>query len=160
MKTFSMSDFRTYLAEEYPPRSGCCRGAIALLASIAFIALVVLCNSCATEKCIPTTEYVYKHDTVTHWRTDSVTQYERDSVIIREKGDTVFIDHWRDRWREKYVYIADTASTSNNHEQTQTKIVEVVPDYYRYCTWAAWILLGVVLLYIAWRLFKKFYLKK
>lgn len=155
-----LEDIRTYLAEEYPPRSGCSRGVLIILAVVAFIALVILCNSCASEKCLPVTEYIEKHDTVTHWRTDSIIQRQRDSVIVREKGDTVFVDHWRDRWLEKYVYVADTTNTSNNHEQTQVQIKEVVPDYYRYCSWAAWILLGVIVLYVAWRLFKRFYLKR
>ena len=155
-----MSDFRTYLSEEYPPRSGCCRGAIALLASIAFIALVVLCNSCATEKCIPQIEHVRHDSIVERWHRDTLIIHTKDSSSTKQKGDTVFVE----RWHYDYIYVSkkDSASSDTNDSSdiVQTETIKVVPDYYRYCTWAAWILLGIMLLYIAWRLFKKFYLKK
>ena len=67
------------------------------------LAIIVLCAGCSSlwkaKQVI-----VLQHDTTTVHHRDSI--YQRDSIYIREwtKGDTVYIDRWRDRlvWRDRW----------------------------------------------------------
>ena len=79
----------------------------ALAAAVAVFGLLLL-TGCTTTKYVPV-------ETV---RTDTlkVTKYERDSIyihdstIVCEKGDTMLIEKWHTRWRDRWhhdsVYIA------------------------------------------------------
>ena len=51
--------------------------------------------------------------TTSHTQTNTQqhdSTYRRDSIYIREyiRGDTVYLDRWRDRWRERVVIRTDT----------------------------------------------------
>ena len=98
------------------------------------------------------TEYV--HDTL-HTR-DSIHIYT--SVYI--KGDTVYHDSivYVDRWRDKTVETIQRDSIPYPVEVE--KIVTVRSGYDRFCSWAFWIIVALVLLYVAWWAFKTFYLRK
>ena len=73
----------------------------ALAAAIAVFGLLLL-TGCTTTKYVPI-------ETV---RTDTmkVTKYERDSIyihdstIVREKGDTMLIEKWHTRWRDRWMH--------------------------------------------------------
>ena len=66
------------------------------------LAAVLLLTGCTTTKYVPV-------ETV---RTDTlkVTKYERDSIyihdstIVREKGDTMLIEKWHTRWRDRWMH--------------------------------------------------------
>ena len=78
------------------------------LAAAAVVFGLLLLTGCTTTKYVPV-------ETV---RTDTmkVTKYERDSIyihdstIVRENGDTMLIEKWHTRWRDRWhhdsVYIA------------------------------------------------------
>jgi hypothetical protein len=73
----------------------------ALAAAVAVFGLLLL-TGCTTTKYVPI-------ETV---RTDTlkVTKYERDSIyihdstIVREKGDTMLIEKWHTRWRDRWMH--------------------------------------------------------
>ena len=58
---------------------------------------------------------VVQHDTTTVHHRD--TTYRRDSIYIREwmKGDTVYVDRFRDRWR-------DSVSVREVHDTTAVEV--------------------------------------
>lgn len=72
----------------------------ALAAAVAVFGLLL--TGCTTTKYVPI-------ETV---RTDTlkVTKYERDSIyihdstIVREKGDTMLIEKWHTRWRDRWLH--------------------------------------------------------
>jgi hypothetical protein len=74
---------------------------LALAAAVAVFGLLLL-TGCTTTKYVPI-------ETV---RTDTlkVTKYERDSIyihdstIVREKGDTMLIEKWHTRWRDRWLH--------------------------------------------------------
>ena len=78
------------------------------------MAALMLSGGCARKVYVPTEHIVYSTDTVYEavLRVDSVIQ--RDSVAVVQKGDTVLITRYRDRYRVKErtdtVYKANTDS--------------------------------------------------
>ena len=88
-----MKGFRT-ISESYRT--------VLLLALAAVVFGLLLLTGCTTTKYVPI-------ETV---RTDTlkVTKYERDSIyihdstIVREKGDTMLIEKWHTRWRDRWMH--------------------------------------------------------
>ena len=84
------------------------------LALISVVMLALALTSCTKTVYVPTEHTVYNTDTVYEavLRVDSVIQ--RDSVAVVQKGDTVLITRYRDRYRVKErtdtVYKAKTDS--------------------------------------------------
>jgi hypothetical protein len=89
---------------------------LALAAAVAVFGLLLL-TGCTTTKYVPV-------ETV---RTDTlkVTKYERDSIyihdstIVREKGDTMLIEKWHTRWRDRW-----------HHDTVYQSRVDSVPKPY------------------------------
>ena len=72
---------------------------------IVLIGLLLMLGGCKTKEVVSTdhktvhdTTYVVKlsHDSV--W----IETLKHDSVIIREKGDTVYIERWKTEWRDRW----------------------------------------------------------
>ena len=66
--------------------------------------MVVLCciSSCTTTKYVPVVEY--HTDTLIQKMTQRDSIYLHDSTIVREKGDTVLIERWHTRYRDREVH--------------------------------------------------------
>ena len=100
------------LSDKERIKAGCLQLVCVVGTIIAGLALCALLGSCTTTKYVPVTE--------THTDTLRVTQYLRDSIYIhdsthvREKGDTVLIERWHTRWRDRWqhdtLYISKTDS--------------------------------------------------
>jgi hypothetical protein len=77
-----------------------------------FVMVVVLCciSSCTTTKYVPVVEY--HTDTLIQKMTQRDSIYLHDSTIVREKGDTVLIERWHTRYRDREVH--DTVYQSRN----------------------------------------------
>lgn len=74
---------------------------------------VVLLTGCKTKERIVTVETVRTDTTyITRHERDSI--HVHDSIYVHEKGDTVRIEcwhtRWRDRWRYDTIYISKTDS--------------------------------------------------
>lgn len=79
----------------------------ALMAVAALIAATLLCG-CTKTVYVPAESVSYRADTVrlVTERTDSV--YRLDSVFVLQKGDTVVINRYRERWRDRREVVHDT----------------------------------------------------
>lgn len=79
----------------------------ALMAVVALIAASFLCG-CTKTVYVPAQSVSYRADTVklVTQRTDSV--YRLDSVFVLQKGDTVVINRYRERWRDRREVVHDT----------------------------------------------------
>lgn len=79
----------------------------ALMAVVALIAASFLCG-CTKTVYVPAQSLSYRADTVrlVTQRTDSV--YRLDSVFVLQKGDTVVINRYRERWRDRREVVHDT----------------------------------------------------
>lgn len=69
-----------------------------------FVMVVVLCciSSCTTTKYVPVVEY--HTDTLIQKMKQRDSIYLHDSTIVREKGDTVLIERWHTRYRDREVH--------------------------------------------------------
>lgn len=82
---------------------------------IVIIVAAALCG-CTTTKYVPVESVTQRTDTVRELmlRVDSVVV--RDSVVVAQRGDTVYVNRWRDRYRVKMqtdtVYRSVTDSVS------------------------------------------------
>lgn len=118
--------------------------------------LVWLLSGCKTCECMPSVEY--RDSIVTRYHHDTIQTYEKDSIYIYQKGDTVWSERWSIRWRDKIVERHDTIYCD---QETETVRVEkVVPALYKNCTRGFFVLLSVIVLYIAIRILIRVYLKK
>ena len=108
--------------KEYTRYEGC---ASAVAVIIALVVLALVCFSCKTRY-ITQTEYkevpVVMHDTIAKniWRID--TTIVKDSVYFAVKGDTIFKERYRTKWRIKMVH--DTIFTSSDKRTHEDKPVE------------------------------------
>jgi hypothetical protein len=88
---------------------------LALAAAVAVFGLLL--TGCTTTKYVPI-------ETVRTY-TLKVTKYERDSIyihystIVREKGDTMLIEKWHTRWRDRW-----------HHDTVYQSRVDSVPKPY------------------------------
>jgi len=73
-------------------------------------------------------------------RTARDSIYLHDSIFVRIRADTVFLERWHTRWREKEVTHTDTIQVESI--RVETKEVRHVPRFYKYCA----ALLALVLL--------------
>lgn len=85
---------------------------------IAIIALL-LCVGCTTTKYVPIESVHTEYRDRVNVQRDSI--YLRDSIYIESKGDTIKIERWRDRWRDRII--RDTINVQRT--DTIQNIVEV-----------------------------------
>ena len=131
-----------------------------IIGTALLLAALLLFSGCKTTRCIPSTEYITRDSIVVQYHTDSVRVIDRDSVFVREKGDTVFVSVTKWRVRDHIVNRTDTVYQDRGHTVVQTEVQEVVPGYYKSTSAGFWVLLAILLAFIAWRVLRKFYLHK
>lgn len=131
-----------------------------IIGTALLLAAFLLFCGCKTTRCIPTTEYITRDSIVVQYHTDSVRVIDRDSVFVREKGDTVFVSVTKWRVRDHIVNRTDTVYKDREKTVVRTEVQEVVPGYYKSTNAGFWVLLAILSVFIAWRLFKKVYLYK
>ena len=90
-------------------------------------------------------------NTTSHTRTNSQrldSTFHRDSIYIREyiRGDTVYLDRWRDRWRERILTHTDTIY------QDKEVIIHSPPEKYvpKTIKWLAYIGAAAIIALLLW----------
>lgn len=79
---------------------------------------------------------------VTTARRDSI--YLHDSVFVRIRADTVYLEKWHTRWRDRETVRTDTIHVQST--TTETVQVRYIPAFYKYS--AAFTILIVLLLLV------------
>ena len=74
---------------------------LALAAAVAVFELLLL-TGCTTTKYVPIETVRIDTMKVTKYERDSI--YIHDSTIVREKGDTMLIEKWHTRWRDRWMH--------------------------------------------------------
>ena len=114
------------------------------------ILLSVLClTACKTVQ--TATDTTKKHFTNQILR-DSI--YLHDSIFVRIRADTVYLEKWHTKWREREVTKTDTVQIES--VRVETKEVRYIPRFYKYCTALAIILFLIFLLRVTLYLYRRF----
>lgn len=81
---------------------------------------------------------------------DTVRIYEKDSVMVERAGDTVYVDRWHTRYKDREVVKEVPVEV-----EVQLPPERYVPKFYEVCTLAFWgllvVVMGVVLLLVVLR---------
>ena len=76
------------------------------------VALCALLSGCTTTKYVPVVEHRTDTLRITQHQRDSI--YVHDSTYVMDNGDTVLIERWHPRWRDRWqhdtLYISKTDS--------------------------------------------------
>lgn len=72
------------------------------LAAAAVVFGLLLLTGCTTTKYVPVETVRIDTLKVTKYERDSI--YIHDSTIVREKGDTMLIEKWHTRWRDRWMH--------------------------------------------------------
>ena len=99
---------------------------------------------------------VVRDSLIVRTKLDSVYLYEKDSIFIKQKGDTVWIERWSIRYKDKIVEKKDTAYI----DQVQIKEVAVPAQLNWWQRWqirSFWWLFGAVAIVIGWQIIKLYF---
>lgn len=125
---------------------------IILLAGFVLIGL----GACRSVRYIPVESV--RHDsvvTILHQR-DSI--YQHDSVYIKEKADTLLIEHWHTRWRDRVshdtLYISKT-DTIRIPVPVERKLTKAECTYITIGKWSVGVVAGLVLAAICFIFFRR-----
>ncbi len=88
---------------------------------------------------------------VNHISRDSI--WLHDSVFVRIRADTVFLEKWHTRWRDRETIKTDTVT--KEVVRTETVPVRYIPSFYKYGTALAILLLLLLLAKLALYLFMR-----
>lgn len=138
--------------------SGCLS---ALMFWLILLFLVLLFGSCKTQERIVVVETV-RADTLRLSSNIRDSIYLHDSIYIRDKGDTVWVERWHTRWRDRTVH--DTTYISKTDSVPVPYPVEVkVP---KPLAWWQSVLIrigagtvAILLLWLGWKAAKLYFLK-
>ena len=64
--------------------------------------LMTMCSSCTTTKYVPIEHHTIDTLRITKYERDSI--YVHDSTFVKVDGDTVLIEKWHTRWRDRWQH--------------------------------------------------------
>jgi hypothetical protein len=113
--------------------------------AVGVIIVIIACallGGCTTTKYVPVVEH--HTDTLIHTQHQRDSIYVHDSTYVRDNGDTVLIERWHTRWRDRWQH--DTLYISKTDSVPKPYPVEVVKEVPRERSTVEWVLLitGVV----------------
>ena len=94
--------------------------------NIVFLGLVLALTAC---KSVQTATNSTTNHINAQTQRDSI--YLHDSIFVRIRADTVYLEKWHTRWREKEITRTDTVQIKNI--KVETKEVRYIPRFYKYC---------------------------
>ena len=103
---------------------------------------------------------VVKDSLIVRTTLDSVYLYEKDSIFVKQKGDTVWLERWSIRYKDKLIEKKDTTYIN----KVEVKEVPVPAELNWWQKWqmrSFWWLFGVVAIIVGWQIIKLYFrLKK
>lgn len=100
---------------------------------------------------------VYLHDSVSYtYRPAKISLPYREGAGGGSPPDTVFLEKWHTRWRDRATVITDTVTLTVNKTETVEK--PYVPSFYKYCAAFAILFVLYVLIRLALYIAKHYYL--
>ena len=87
-------------------------------------------------------------------RTQKDSIFVHDSVYVRIRADTVYLEKWHTRWRDRETIKTDTVQVES--VRVETKEVRHVPDFYKWCATVLAIIVLAILLRVALYLYGRF----
>ena len=128
------------------------KNCISMLPPLTAILLnAMLLTACRTTQTMTDTNTNHVSNNI---QRDSI--YLHDSIFVHIRADTVYLEKWHTRWRDRETVKTDTITLT----ETKTETVEkpYVPSFYKYC--AAFAILFVLFLLIRLALYikKRFYI--
>lgn len=81
--------------------------------------LVMMCSCKSQERVV--TVYSHSTDTLIQTKVERDSIYAHDSIYVRDRGDTVWIERWYTRWRERML--ADTVYVAKCDTLTRTETI-------------------------------------
>ena len=116
---------------------------------------VILLNAVLLTACktVQTATDTAQNHIATDFRRDSI--YLHDSIFVRIRADTVYLEKWHTRWREKEITRTDTIQVENI--KVETKEVRYVPKFYKYCAALTALLLILLLVKFMLWLYNRFH---
>lgn len=100
---------------------------------------------------------IYLHDSVSYtYRPAKISLPHREGAGGGAPPDTVYLEKWHTRWRDRETVKTDTVTLT----ETKTETVEkpYVPSFYRYCTAFAILFVLYWLVKLALYIAKRYYL--
>ena len=125
----------------------------------AVIALLVcaLLGGCTVTRIVPVVEY--RTDTLLRYSNTRDSIYVHDSIRVSEKGDTVRIERWHTRWRDRWH--CDTLYISKTDSVPKPYPVEVVKEVAKSLTWwqqtrmhVGGIVIFLLIIFAVWKIYK------
>lgn len=71
---------------------------------VAMVVLALMMCGCKSIEYVPVVEKEVHHDTVYYSKLQRDSIWLHDSVLVREKGDTVWMEKWHTKYVEKQVH--------------------------------------------------------
>lgn len=138
--------------------SGCLS---ALMFWLILLFLVLLFGSCKTQERIVVVETAHT-DTLRLSSNIRDSIYLHDSIYIRDKGDTMWIERWHTRWRDRTVH--DTTYISKTDSvPVPYPVIQEVPNPLAW--WQSVLMrigagtVAILLLWLGWKAAKLYFIK-
>ena len=87
---------------------------------------------------------------------DSVYLYEKDSIFIKQKGDTVWLERWSIRYKDKLIEKKDTTYI-NKVEVKEVAVPAQLNWWQKWQIRSFWWLFGVVAIVVGWQIIKIYF---
>lgn len=120
------------------------------------LAIIIATLSSCSPKIIENVRYVDRYHN-TH-SIDTIREQRTDSIYIKERGDTVFLEKYRTVYKDRVTIRTDTVVHTDSVQIVQQ--VRYVPPFYKRSTAALYILLAVFVVYLGYKLYRKFRLRR
>lgn len=131
-----------------------CHGCVSIVVWVVIIIILLCCASCKTRTVVVETVRTDTIYAAKHFR-DSI--WLHDSIHIKEGGDTVWIERWHAKYREKQVhdttYIA-THDTIPKPYPLEVKVPRELNWWQKFLQRIGGVALGMLLLWLVWQAWK------
>jgi hypothetical protein len=121
---------------------------------VLFVYVLILFLGTGCKTCQPIIQTEYRDSIRTQFKHDSVFVKEKDSVFVMLKGDTVYRERYSIRYRDRIVTQRDTCFVEREVKVTERE--QVIPAYYRKIHVCFWVIVVLIVLYIAIKLYLRF----